>query len=127
MTAASGVVHEEFHSEHFTREGGTFEMAQLWVNLPRDKNAPAGYQALLERDIPRVVAGWRGSGACHRRTYEDTRTAHTFTPMDVWDVRMRGGRPPGRTFRTIVPPRSSCCGERRGHWPRHVADGEGVL
>ena len=38
MTAASGVVHEEFHSEKFTREGGTLEMVQLWVNLPaRDK------------------------------------------------------------------------------------------
>ena len=34
MTAASGIVHEEMHSEQMTRNGGTLEMAQLWVNLP---------------------------------------------------------------------------------------------
>ena len=34
MTAASGLVHEEFHSDAFTRSGGTLEMVQLWVNLP---------------------------------------------------------------------------------------------
>src|SRR3990172_1417789 len=32
MTAASGVVHEEFHSAAFTERGGTFEVVQLWVN-----------------------------------------------------------------------------------------------
>jgi hypothetical protein len=37
MTAGSGVVHEEFHSEKFTNSGGTFEMVQLWVNLPANK------------------------------------------------------------------------------------------
>ena len=38
MTAASGVVHEEFHGREFARRGGMFEMVQLWVNLPaRDK------------------------------------------------------------------------------------------
>src|SRR5882762_7748994 len=35
MTAASGVVHEEKHEREFARRGGTFEMVQLWVNLPR--------------------------------------------------------------------------------------------
>lgn len=30
MTAASGIVHEEFHSTKFSQEGGVFEMAQLW-------------------------------------------------------------------------------------------------
>jgi hypothetical protein len=34
MTAASGVLHEEFHEAEFTKNGGTFEMIQLWVNLP---------------------------------------------------------------------------------------------
>ena len=34
MTAASGVVHEEFHGRDFARRGGTLEMVQLWVNLP---------------------------------------------------------------------------------------------
>ena len=30
MTAASGIVHEEFHSTKFAKEGGIFEMMQLW-------------------------------------------------------------------------------------------------
>src|SRR5688572_33421707 len=43
MTAASGILHEEFHSPEFTRTGGTLEMMQLWVNLPaRDKMAAPG-------------------------------------------------------------------------------------
>jgi hypothetical protein len=63
MTAASGILHQEFHSEAFTPNGGTFEMAQLWVNLPAaDKAAAPGYQALAAADIPRIElpggAGW---------------------------------------------------------------------
>ena len=56
MTAASGILHEEFHSKEFTRKGGTLEMVQLWVNLPRkDKKEPPGYQTLLNRGIPSVA------------------------------------------------------------------------
>lgn len=48
MTAASGLVHQEFHSQEFTRTGGTFQVIQLWVNLPaRFKSAPPGYQTLM--------------------------------------------------------------------------------
>ncbi len=55
MTAASGILHEEFHSRDFTRTGGTLEMVQLWVNLPaKDKMAAPGYQTLLAADIPNV-------------------------------------------------------------------------
>ena len=55
MTAASGIVHEEFHSDAFTRQGGELEMVQLWVNLPaKDKMGPAGYQGILAADIPSV-------------------------------------------------------------------------
>src|SRR6476660_1788117 len=56
MTAASGIVHEEFHGREFARRGGFFEMVQLWVNLPAsDKKAPAGYQAITNDDIPSVT------------------------------------------------------------------------
>src|SRR3546814_7558959 len=55
MTAAGGILHEEFHSDAFTRHGGSLEMVQLWVNLPaRDKMSRTGYQTLLDRDIPVV-------------------------------------------------------------------------
>ena len=48
MTAASGIVHEEFHGRDFARRGGMFEMVQLWVNLPaKDKMSPLRSLALL--------------------------------------------------------------------------------
>ena len=96
MTAAAGVVHEEFHSEAFTRSGGTFEVAQLWVNLPANhKMSPPRYQEIHARDIPtaalpnnagtaRVVAGElagvRGPAA-------------TVTPMIIADLRLNPGHP----------------------------------
>jgi len=72
MTAGKGIVHEEFHSQDFTRKGGPFQMVQLWVNLrAKDKSAKAGYQTLLKAQIPkrgttarcgtvRVIAGEYG-------------------------------------------------------------------
>ncbi|MGQ0659189.1 MAG: pirin family protein [Chromatiales bacterium] len=112
MTAASGILHEEFHSEAFARSGGTLEMVQLWVNLPaKDKMSTPRYQTLLHQDIPsvelpngagkvRVIAGEYGGG---RRG-----PARTFSPMDVWDVRLQQGGtahfglPEGRTLALVV-------------------------
>src|SRR5580700_10708259 len=55
MTAASGLVHEEFHSPAFARRGGRFEMVQLWVNLPeRAKLSPPRYQGIRAEQIPQV-------------------------------------------------------------------------
>ena len=55
MTAASGILHEEFHSEAFARSGGTLEMVQLWVNLPaRDKMSAPRYQTILDQSISRL-------------------------------------------------------------------------
>ena len=53
MTAASGVVHEELHERAFAKQGGTIQMIQLWVNLPKVlKMGPPRYQTLLNDDIP---------------------------------------------------------------------------
>ena len=52
MTAASGVVHEEFHSTRFAQQGGVLEMVQLWVNLPAaDKLSPPRYQAIVDQTV----------------------------------------------------------------------------
>ncbi len=89
MTAAGGIVHEEYHSPAFAKTGGPFRMVQLWVNLPAsDKMAPGGYQGILAADIPivdlphgagtaRIIAGELG---------EAKGPAKTFTPVNVWDV-----------------------------------------
>jgi quercetin 2,3-dioxygenase len=92
MTAGSGILHEEFHSVAFGRTGGPFRMVQLWVNLPaKSKMVRPGYQAILNTDIPsvdllggavsvRVIAGNFG---------EVKGAAKTFTPINVWDVRLK--------------------------------------
>jgi redox-sensitive bicupin YhaK (pirin superfamily) len=95
MTAASGILHEEFHSDEFTRRGGTLDMVQLWVNLPsRDKMAAPRYQSIADADIPsiplpgnagtvRVIAGAYGGR---------TGPAQTFTAINLWDLRLRASR-----------------------------------
>lgn len=94
MTAANGIIHEEFHSPDFARSGGTLEMVQLWVNLPaRDKRAAAGYQTLLAGDIP--VVALDGDAGRLRVIAGDYHGHHgparTFTAMDVWDLRLNAG------------------------------------
>ena len=111
MTAGGGIVHEEFHSRAFAKSGGLLHMVQLWVNLPaKDKMTPPRYQTLLNAEIPsvelpqaagqlRVIAG----------EYAGNRgPAQTFSPVDVWDLRLRAGRTAqpafaeGRTVALVV-------------------------
>jgi len=55
MTAGRGIIHEEFHSTEFAKSGGTFEMCQLWINLPaKDKMHPPRYQPIVDKSIPVV-------------------------------------------------------------------------
>ncbi len=91
MTAAAGIIHEEFHSPAFTRAGGVLEMVQLWVNLPaRDKMARPRYQTLLRSDIPDIdLADAAGSVRVIAGHYGDHQgPAQTFTPVTVLDVRL---------------------------------------
>lgn len=95
MTAAAGILHEEFHSPAFTRQGGTLDMVQLWVNLPaKDKNARPGYQSLLDRDIPTVtLADAAGRLRVIAGAYQNrTGPARTFSPIDLWDLRLNQGK-----------------------------------
>lgn len=92
MTAAGGILHEEFHSQRFTREGGTLEMVQLWVNLPAaHKGEAPGYQTLLAGSIPIVdLPGDAGTLRVIAGNYAGAQgPARTFTPVDVWDVRLK--------------------------------------
>ena len=92
MTAGGGIVHDEFHSPEFSARGGTFEMAQLWVNLPREhKRTPARYQHISADTIP-VVADGSGSVRIIAGEYQGRRgAADTFTEMNVWDVTVNPG------------------------------------
>jgi redox-sensitive bicupin YhaK (pirin superfamily) len=93
MTAASGVVHEETHETEFTRNGGTFEMVQLWVNLPSaHKMSPPRYQGIASGQIPTTKLG---PGAVARVIAGELNgvkgPARTFTPVGLFDVRMTAG------------------------------------
>ncbi|WP_395709622.1 pirin family protein [Reyranella sp.] len=91
MTAAGGILHEEYHSPAFAKTGGPFRMVQLWVNLPaKHKMAPGGYQAIVSADIP-VVELPGGAGKARIIAGEllgAKGPARTFTPINVWDVRL---------------------------------------
>jgi redox-sensitive bicupin YhaK (pirin superfamily) len=89
MTAGSGLLHKEMHSDAFTRRGGRFHALQLWVNLPaKSKMTPPRYQTLLASDIPvvdgvRVIAGeYRGASG----------PAQTFTPVNLFLVDLKANR-----------------------------------
>jgi quercetin 2,3-dioxygenase len=111
MTAASGILHEELHSKAFTRNGGTLEMVQLWVNLPaKDKKAAPGYQTILNGDIPSVeLADGAGRVRVIAGEYEGQKgPANTFTPIDIWDLKLNRDKavtltlPEGRTVALAV-------------------------
>lgn len=89
MTAAGGIIHEEYHSPAFAKTGGPFRMVQLWVNLPaRDKMAPGGYQGIASADIPVVdLPDVAGTARIIAGAFGDVKgPARTFTPINVWDV-----------------------------------------
>lgn len=92
MTAASGIVHEEFHGRDFARRGGMFEMVQLWVNLPaKDKMSPPRYQPILNSQIPVVtLPGNQGVARVIAGEFAGMNgPAQTFTPVNVWDLRLQ--------------------------------------
>lgn len=94
MTAGSGIIHEEYHGDDFARNGGPFEMIQLWVNLPaKHKMTAPGYQGISRTQIPEVLlADNAGKVRVIAGEYAgQTGPAHTFSPMNVWDVRLKAG------------------------------------
>ena len=95
MTAASGIIHEEFLSGEFLQRGGTLEMVQLWVNLPaKHKMSAPKYQSILNTEIPvvtlpaeagrvRVIAG----------NYAGVQgAASTFSPVELWEIQSLAGK-----------------------------------
>jgi len=92
MTAGSGVLHEEFHSPGYSKTGGPFRMVQLWVNLPaKDKPVPARYQAITRDTIPEVAFDGGRARIIAGAFGEVEGPAQTFTPINLWDVRLDAG------------------------------------
>ena len=92
MTAAGGILHEEFHSPTFSQNGGTFRVVQLWVNLPaKDKMTQPGYQAILDADIPSVAMPGAKLRVIAGEFQSSKGPAKSFTPINLWDLRLDKG------------------------------------
>ena len=111
MTAGAGLVHEEMHSQEYTRRGGKFEAIQLWVNLPKSlKMTRPKYQTILSGDIVQAALPDGAGTVCviAGEFFGAKGPAETFTPMNLWDVRLNAGGgallqvPPGHTASVFV-------------------------
>ena len=94
MTAASGVLHKEYHEKEFSKKGGFFQMVQLWVNLPaKYKMSKPKYQAITNAQMPKyelpnngghidIIAGeFNGLKG----------PAFTFTPIEMYNLKLKKG------------------------------------
>ncbi len=89
MTAASGVLHKEYHAEEFYKKGGIFQMVQLWVNLPaKDKMSAPKYQAIEHKNIPTVDVE-NGLVEVIAGEYQNTKgSASTFSPVHMLNAKL---------------------------------------
>jgi redox-sensitive bicupin YhaK (pirin superfamily) len=92
MTAASGVLHKEYHEESFSKTGGDFQMVQLWVNLPaKDKMSAPKYQAIENVTIPKVPVD-KGYVEVIAGTFKGIEgRASTFTPVHLFNAHLQVG------------------------------------
>lgn len=94
MTAASGVLHKEYHEEEFSKQGGDFQMVQLWINLPaKDKMSPPKYQG-ISRDLIKEVVLPKEDGSVEviAGNYKGVEgAAATFTPVNLFNAKLRKG------------------------------------
>lgn len=94
MTAGKGVLHKEFHEKEWSKEGGIFQMVQLWVNLPKkDKSTAPKYQAVQYDKISRVeLPDHAGTIEVIAGEYKGTKgAATTFTPIHMMNAKLKKG------------------------------------
>lgn len=94
MTAASGILHKEFHETEWSKKGGEFQMVQLWVNLPAQyKMSNPKYQALENKSIPKVnIDEDKGFVEIVAGEYKGIKgAATTFTPVNMYNAKLKAG------------------------------------
>ena len=91
MTAAKGVLHKEYHETEWAKEGGIFQMVQLWVNLPStDKMSDPKYQSIKNSDMKKVDLGENGFVEIIAGTYQDQQgPATTFSPVHMMNAKLK--------------------------------------
>ena len=91
MTAASGILHKEYHEKEFAKKGGFFEMVQIWVNLPKKyKMTSPKYQAVLHEQKGNVpLENGKGNIFVIAGEYNGVKgAAKTFSPIEMYDIRL---------------------------------------
>lgn len=94
MTAASGILHKEYHETQYSLEGGPFQMVQLWINLPaKDKMGKPKYQAIKQTEVAKVsLVDQGGNIEVISGNYQGvTGNADTFTPIQMYNARINQG------------------------------------
>jgi redox-sensitive bicupin YhaK (pirin superfamily) len=94
MTAASGILHKEYHEAEFSKSGGDFQMVQLWVNLPaKDKMSTPKYQGISNDQINKFILPENGGVVeVIAGQYENVKgTASTFTPVHLQNAKLNKG------------------------------------
>ncbi|SNV50547.1 Quercetin 2,3-dioxygenase [Chryseobacterium taklimakanense] len=93
MTAASGVLHKEFHETEWAKVGGIFQMVQLWVNLPaKDKMSTPKYQAIKNADMKIVDLGENGFVEIIAGEFQGEKgPAQTFSPVNLMNAKLKSG------------------------------------
>jgi len=93
MTAARGVLHKEYHEKEWSKEGGIFQMVQLWVNLPaKDKMSKPKYQTIKNNEIQKVDLGENGFVEVIAGEHEGIKgSASTFSPVNLMNAKLKSG------------------------------------
>jgi redox-sensitive bicupin YhaK (pirin superfamily) len=94
MTAGAGILHKEYHEKEFSKKGGVFHMAQIWVNLPsKFKMTPAKYQAIVNKDMKRfILPDGESFVEIIAGEYKGLKgPATTFSPVNMFNARLKKG------------------------------------
>lgn len=93
MTAASGILHKEYHEAEFSKKGGPFQMIQLWVNLPaKDKMSKPKYQAITNDKLGKYQLDNGGIVEVIAGEFKGVKgAASTFTPVEMYNVKIKQG------------------------------------
>lgn len=94
MTAASGILHKEYHEKEWSKQGGDFQMVQLWVNLPaKEKMSQPKYQTVTHAEMSRaILEDNAGVVEVIAGEYNGIKgKATTFTPVHLMNARLNKG------------------------------------
>lgn len=92
MTAASGIMHKEYHEKEFSEKGGVLHMVQLWVNLPKDKKmSEPKYQTLLKDNMGNLkLENNQGEVSIIAGSFGNIKgPANTFTDINLYNVNLK--------------------------------------